>query len=363
VSFSHDLSAASGDLDVPFAAPHLTPHLERTHVQLAITPNDDRMLSYQLAVPAGWAYSKEFGPVTDEMLAPKSIGFVAQGVTAGAPLIAVTVTTFPFELTIDGWVRWRLEVDGWKVVSGRWVAGAHSLYYDATAVRRHEGRDEVLRTSARRDGNRVFTVNTRCARRLWPEAKEIFFVAHASFKVLGTVGTTRMEAHKAIEAPAPHFRLEYPFSWTASQVEAHWPGISAVDLRLHGGDGALLAYLQVRAERRTGSHQRPGLKTLEHETVAKLRKAGFQPAGAFAPMSLVDDPRGPSVKGWLGGFVGPCQFSGVDALARFGFVQRGDLTFTLLMTSPPLRDDVLTSLRAARAFEIARDTLQLPDPP
>jgi hypothetical protein len=343
-------------VDVPFAAPHLLPQLLRTHTEMRVTPNDDRMLAYQVAVPAGWAYSKEFGPVVDELLTPKSLGFFAQGADAEAPLIAVTVTTFPFEIPVDAWVRGRLEADGWSLVAARWVPGPHALYFDATAVRR----EQVLRTSARRDGNRLFMVNTRCGRRHWEAIKETFYLAHASFKVLGTTGTTRMEARKAIEGRHPDFRTEYPFSWSAARVPSRWPQISAVDLRLLGADGALLAYLQVRAERRAA---RASLQGLEAETLAKLRQAGFEPAGPFVPLSLDDDPRGPSVPGWLGGLSGPCRLGAVDARARFGFVERRDLTFTLLLTHPPLRDDVLTALRAMRAFEIARDTLALPDPP
>ena len=35
-------------------------------------------------------------------------------------------------------------------------------------------------------------------------------------------------------------------------------------------------------------------------------------------------------------------------------------TFSLLALSAPVRDDTLSALRTHRAFEIARDTLQLP---
>jgi hypothetical protein len=348
----------SADLDVPFTTPRLNGRLEQTHVALAVTPNDDRMLRYQLMVPATWAYSKQLGPVVDELLVPKAIGLVAQGTSPDAPIIAVTVTTFPCEIPIDAWLRLRLARDGWQLVAGRWVSGPHALYYDATAVRG----DEVMRTSVRCDGNRVFMVATRCARRHWDAVKETFLIAHVSFQVLGTTGTTQMEAHKSIELVHPDFRIEYPFSWVATPVESPWPSVSAVDVRLSGGGGTrLLAYLQVRAERRDPRNGRPRLEALQTETLGKLRKAGFHPAGPFVPLKPADDPRGPAVGGWVGGFLGTGKLGEADAEVRFGYVQRADITFTLLATCPPARDDVLTSLRAARAFEIARETLQLPE--
>jgi len=46
-----------------------------------------------------------------------------------------------------------------------------------------------------------------------------------------------------------------------------------------------------------------------------------------------------------------------DAVARMGFIYREGLFFTVVLIGPTLRDDPLVYLRALKAFEIARNTV------
>lgn len=78
-------------------------------------------------------------------------------------------------------------------------------------------------------------------------------------------------------------------------------------------------------------------------------------------MTLTDDPRSEVVQGWLGGFAGETKLADSDAALRLGYLRLADVTFSLLALSAPVRDDTLAALRTQRAFEIARDTLRLPD--
>src|SRR5256885_9760037 len=117
-------------IDVPHQAPHVLAKMEDTHVKLRVTPNDDKMLSYSLAVPKTWAYSRQFGPVPGGPLVPQGIGFVTGAATLGAPVVAVTVTNVLFEIPIDTWARLTMAAEGWTVVAAQWFPGPHGLFFD-----------------------------------------------------------------------------------------------------------------------------------------------------------------------------------------------------------------------------------------
>jgi hypothetical protein len=226
-----------------------------------------------------------------------------------------------------------------------------------------------MRTTAHTDGGRVFSVNTLCARSHWEAAKEIFWVAHVSFKLLAGTGVAQLETWKHFEAEDPDFRISYPFSWTAEPVSSAWAGVSAVDLRLLDAEGrVLLGYVQIKALRDSTQSSQLPLSALRDDCLDKLRRSfGYTPSQPFVPLTEADDPRGEAVDGWLGGFAGEEKASdnGSDTAVavRLGFIRRGGVTFSLIALSAPVRDDALAALRTQRAFEIARDTLEVPDGP
>ena len=356
-------------LDIPYATPTIGDIIEETFANVQVTPNDDPLLAYRLGVPAPWAVSRHFGPVVEELLVPEGLGFFAGSLEPGSPVVAVTVTRFPFEMPVHTWVHRALAEQGYTVIAARYFPGPNSIFFDATAIRGSGDEEEVLRTTAHPDGGRVFSVNTLCARSHWDAAKEIFWVAHVSFKLLAGTGVSQLETWKHFEAEEPDFRVSYPFSWTAEPVTSAWPGVSAVDLRLLDAAGeVLLGYVQVKAQGDSPESNELPLPALRDDCVDKLRRSfGFTPSQAFVPLTEADDPRAEAVDGWLGGFAGEEKVSNngsdTDVAVRLGFIRRGGVTFSLIALSAPVRDDTLAALRTQRAFEIARDTLEVPDGP
>jgi hypothetical protein len=184
--------AASPPLDVPQMAPFLEATLEHSHVRAAISPSDDGSLDYELAVPKDWAFSGKFGPVPAGPLVDRGLGFFAGGAEPGSPVIAVTVTTVPFEIPIDAWARASFANEGWSVVSAFWFPGDNGLYFDITGTRVVEDVPEVRRSTVRVRRNDVFSVSCMCAREHWDRVKEVFWVAHATF-ALAQPGEGSME--------------------------------------------------------------------------------------------------------------------------------------------------------------------------
>jgi len=348
--------------DIPYAAPTLVDTIEQTHANLRLTPNDDPKLAYQLGIPKTWAYSKTFGPVVEHLMKPQGLGFFAGSTAPGAPVIAVTVTRCPFEIPVDAWVKLTLASEGYEIVAAKYFPGPHGLFFDATAVRMLEDREEVVRTTARVDGSNIFSVNTVCGRKQWDVAKELFWIAHVSFHLVEGTGETRMEPWKAVYGVNPDFQTFHPFSWFGEKVKPAWEGISAVDIRLlNAAQTTVLGYLQVKAQRALPDHPPRDLAALRDDSLAKLKKAlGYVPSRPFHPLTLADDPRSEVADGWLGGFAGEAKLGDSNAAVRLGYIRRAELTFSLLALSAPVRDDTLAALRTQRAFEIARDTLQLP---
>jgi len=348
-------------LDIPVSAPRVTATLEQTHVMFEGTPSTNPLFAYRLAIPKGWAYSAQFGPVPEGPFASQGLGFMTGSARSGAPVVAVTVTPIPFEIPIDVWVRSSMTAEGWTVVSARWFPGAKGLFFDITGTRTVNDVEEVRRTSVRADGIHVFSVNCLSAREHWDEAKEIFWVAHSTFQLVKPVGTTRMEPWLAASADRrPDFVIAYPMSWSASPVEKAPDGASGLDVRLlDAKQETLLAYLQVQAVALEEGEAVPSFDVLVAKAVKRLGSAGFKPAGPPKPTSAGDDPRAAAVDGWLGGLVGTGRLAEADVTARLGFVVRDRNVVTFLLFSPLLADDTLVALRAERAFEIARATFEL----
>jgi len=352
---------AAADLDIPVTAPSVLAAIQETHVNLKVTPNDNDLLAYSLAIPKPWAYSRQFGPVATGLLETQGLGFFAASAEAGAPLIAVTVTPIPFEIALHTWARLAMADDGWTVVSARYLPGPYGLLFDVTGTRLAGEVEEVRRTTARVDGGNVFCVNAMCARSRWDAAKEIFWAAHVTFELLGGAREDRMEPWLAATTEGPAFRLAYPRSWLAEPLAGPaGQEVSAVYLRLVDAEGkTLLAYLRVQAARAAGGQPAPSLEELRESALSQVASAGVAPAGPLRPLSEEEDPRALAVEGWLGGFAGEARMGESDVALRLGFVRLGEVTFSLSLLSPLTGDDRLAALRAERAFEIERFTLEL----
>lgn len=190
-------------------------------------------------------------------------------------------------------------------------------------------------------------------------AKEIFWVAHVTFKLLAE-RQTRMEAWAEAEARrGPRFVVQYPLIWWEEEADGDDANVSGIHLRLvDAKQETLLAYVQAKLVKRA-----PGvaaeLDRLQASATSHLARAGVRLEGPLRLLSEDDDPRGPAAKGWLGGFQGEGQLGTSEVRLRIGFIDRDGHDATFLMISPLLADDPLTALRAQRAFEIARATLTL----
>jgi hypothetical protein len=345
--------------DIPITAPVTLARLQQTHAQLHLTPNDDPTLSFVLALPKDWVYSKQFGPVPGGLFQARGLGFFTGSLEPGAPVVAVTVTPLPFEVPVDSWASLALEHEGWEIVANQWFPGPNGLFFDLTGVRTADGRELVRRTTARVDGSNIFSVNTICAREHWEAAKHDFWTAHVTFDLLGGSGTTQMEAWVRTRAASPDFETVHPMSWQSEQAEVNADDASGVHIRLTDAEHrTLLAYMLVRAVR-TLNKEPSSLVRLFGDTIAMLEKSGLQLTRDLRPQSDEEDPRGLGIKGWLCGFVGEGHLGEANIAVRVGFIEREQVVLTLVLYAPKVEDDLLIALRAQRAFEIARGGLLL----
>jgi len=169
-----------------------------------------------------------------------------------------------------------------------------------------------------------------------------------------------MEPWAGAEAEAPPFRFAYPVSWSAAPVASPVPGVSAVDLRLLNAKAeVLLAYLQVQAVRLDEGEPVPSLETVTMKGKARLTKAGYHETQPLTPLGEDQDPRQVATEGWMGGAQGRGRLAQADVIGRLGFVHLGRVVVTFMMICPVPEDDLLVALRAQRAFEIARGTLEI----
>jgi hypothetical protein len=350
-------------LDIPQQAPFLQATLEHSHVRMAVEPNDDAGLAYELLIPKTWAYSREFGPVPTGMLIARGIGFFAGAAEPGSPVIAVTITKVPYEIPIDVWARATFLHEGWEIVAAGWFPGANGLYFDLTGIRVVNDVSEVRRSAVRVRGTDIFTVNCLTARKHWDAVKELFWLAITSFD-LAKAGPTRMEpwleANVAASADRPGFTVAHPATWLSESVTPTPEAVSALDVRLLDAEAErLLGYLQVKALRRAPQPAPPASDALKVEALASVERSGFATGAELLPLTEDDDPRSIAVEGWLGGFTADGTIAGGDVSLRLGFVVRGDVVFTFSLLSPRLANNPLNALRAIRVFEIARATLSL----
>lgn len=351
------------DFDIPMTAPSVTSQMEETHMRLSILPNDDSSLSYDLAIPKTWAYSKQFGPVTTGLLETQGIGFFASTTHPDGPVIAATVTAVPFEIPLDTWARISLTHEGWEIVDAKWFPGPYGLIFDLTGRRMLGESQQIRRTTIRARGSQIFSLNCMCSHAQWNHHKEVFWVAHLSFE-LGLKGSTRMEPWLAGIAERPDFQFGFPASWSA-EPKTPQPGVtSLVDVRLlDAAAERLLAYLQVTARQRANGEAAPVLILHQRESQSLLVAAGFVASGEPRQLTTEDDPRAEAVEGWLGSFTWDGTMKGGAVSARTGFMDRAGTTFVFTLISPRLTDDPLIALRAQRAFEIARSSLVTPPKP
>jgi hypothetical protein len=346
-------------LDIPYLAPDTLADMPHTHARVLVTPNGDPTLRFDLALPKDFAHAGQMGPVPDGLFVNRGLCLFTNSDEPGAPMIAVTVTTLPFELPADEWTRIAMNADRWSVVSGRWFPGPNSLFYDLTGVRTVDDVELVRRTSARLDGNRLVFVNTMCARTYWDQNKQDFWTAHVTFALLGGLDSTQIEPWLQAATTAPDFETAYPRSWSHEAAESAPDTMSALHFRLTDVEQTrLLAYLLVRAQRKQTPEQAT-LPWLLSDTLAMLEKSGLVLAAEPQPIAEEADPRSLGVEGWLGGFQGQGRVGEAELTVRLGFIARADVVFELALYSPRREDDLITALRAQRAFEIVRAELTL----
>jgi hypothetical protein len=346
-------------IDIPVTAPTVLATMDQTHVVLELTPETNPRLAYSLAVPREWGYSSEFGPVAHGLLHAQGIGFIAGSMDPHAPVIAITSTPVPFEVPLDALARQSFGVEGWQIVRAQWFPGPSGLFYDVTATRIVNDVPELRRSSLRNLGSDIITVNCFCGLDGWEGAKEIFWVAHVTFKLLASP-QTRMEVWaEAATQRAPRFAVQYPLSWWEEEAQGEDSNISGLHVRLvDAKQETLLAYVQAKLAKRAPDAA-PILERLQASATSHLARAGVRLGAPLRPLSDDDDPRALAVKGWLGGFQGEGQLGTSEVKLRVGFIDRDGHDATFLMISPLMLDDPLTALRAQRAFEIARATLTL----
>jgi hypothetical protein len=345
-------------VDIPLQSQRLLTELESSHTRLHVTPEDNPAMAYELSVPRGWTYSREFGPVVHGLFETRALGFVVSNPAPGAPLIAITVTQVPFEIPIDTWARLTLAAEGFQILAADWRPGPRGLFFDVTAWRERGASVELRRTTVRVDGSRVLSVNCVCAREHWDAAKETFWLAHLTFKLVSRSGQTRMEPWSKAVSRGLVFVFAYPRSWSAEPLPVVSEHVSGVDVRLTDAEqNKLLAYLQIRAARSPA--RLPSLPELEAQAAARLQRSGVTELGPREPINVTDDPRAAAVDGWLGGSVGSGELSGAETTVRLGWVDHAGRLLSFVALSPPLARAPLTALRAQRAFEIARASLQL----
>ena len=175
--------------------------------------------------------------------------------------------------------------------------------------------------------------------------------------VLNASGSTRMEPWlRAGTTRGVAFETAYPQSWAAEPVEGTHDA-SGIHIRLADGDqDKLYAYILVHAQRRAAIAQESRARWLG-DALAMLRRSGLVDMGSPREVTEADDPRTVGVEGWCGGYQGEGRVGEADLDWRLGFVARDEILFTVALYSPKRAEDLLSALRARRAFEIVRATL------
>lgn len=345
-------------IDIPFKAPTVEATAQDTHARVELTPNGNAALAFELLVPKHWAYSREFGPVTEMLFQPQGLGFFVQAVEVGAPIIGVTVTRCPFEVALDIYARESVIREGWTIVACNWFPGPQGMFYDLTAYRKVGEIELIRRTSLRIDQARIFTVNTLCTRQHWDAVKESFWAAHVTFALAKPTNDETCEQWLIASATSPDFKVAYPLSWTAEPAQSQSVDQSGIHVRLLDPKGqTLLAYVFVQAER-VQSGEPPALAQRVRNTLDLITRSGVQLTSDLRPVPEPEDLRAGAVEGWLAGYRAEGQLGSAEIQIRTGFVQHGPLMFTIVVCTPQLEDDTLVHLRAVRTFEIVRGSLR-----
>jgi hypothetical protein len=344
------------NIDIPRHIRAPEAQLLESHVRARVAPAGLTHLAYELALPKAWASAAEFGPTPSGPLETRGIGFFASANLDGAPTIAVTATPVPYEIPIDAWARWLFACEGWSMLQAAWFAGPAGPFYDLAGTCIRDDIEHVRRSAVWVVGSDIIMVNCQCALDHWVHVKDDFWTALVTFEPAAK-GATRMEPWVRARASEPSFELAHPASWLHEPAPSSEAGVSAIDMKLPDADGReLLGYLQVRARALNGAALQP-LAALDASTLARLEASGVSAVGSSTQLTTEDDPRSIAIDGWLGGFHGHAQMQGTTVEALRGYIVRADTVFSLLALSPMLQANPLASLRARRAWEIARGSL------
>ena len=76
-------------LDIPQNAPFVLASFPQTHINAEIEPSGAKQLTYRVAVPKSWPFSKEMGPVPTGLLEIRGISMVAIGVATVCLMLSV----------------------------------------------------------------------------------------------------------------------------------------------------------------------------------------------------------------------------------------------------------------------------------
>jgi hypothetical protein len=159
-----------------------------------------------------------------------------------------------------------------------------------------------------------------------------------------------------VELNDPSFRFGYPESWVAEPVRLKQADVSDVHVRLTAGSNVRAA-LFVRARRYRAAP--PAIETLENELGELAAESGAKLTALPKQLASAEDPRAQAVQGWLGTYSADARLDNAEMTARLSLVRRGKITFSLLLVAPTLSEDILVALRAQRALEIVRASLDV----
>jgi hypothetical protein len=346
-------------LDIPYHAQHVLQQMPETHARFEIEPAHDPTLAFDLVLPRKWVHSTQLGPVPQAVLQESGLCWFTVSLEPGAPSVAVTSTVIPYELPLDSLMQALFQREGFEVVKGSWFPGPLGLFYELTGTLERDGIQFVRRTSARADGARMVCVNSACAVEHWNSYKEIFWVAHVTFSLLKSSGSSQVEPWVRARTRGLSFEVAYPQSWSSELVEESSHDDSGIHVRLADIDeDKLYAYLLARAQRRPQVTTESSAVWLDI-ALRMLQASGLEQLGGPARLSDEEDPRSIAVEGWRGGYYGVGRIRDAELYWRVGFVVQRDVLTTFVLYSPKKSDDLHVALRAQRAFEILRGGFEL----
>jgi len=183
-------------------------------------------------------------------------------------------------------------------------------------------------------------------------------VAHDGLTIEKKTGDSRLETWLTAGGKRPDFRMARPASWEVTPAAPPRTDSALVELRLAKVGPTPPARLQVTVEPLSAGPSGAPLERLRDAALERARALGFVPDGVLSRLTEDDDPRALAVAGWLGGFAGKGRLASFDATVRMGFIRHDGRLATFLAVAPAPPADPLVPLRAQRAFEIARATLE-----